>query len=358
MLSSGHTQPGDYSIAYDLYSQMGMWDKANAMMMAGSHRFPNGLMAMQVALSRFGSLRMVSIDSLIAGYFRFKQRFPNAFMQSASTKIQDEMLSTIASQYIDSGDYKKFMFFASQIKDPIEQANEYYFQARELMTSNKGLPFADSILKMSLNIVLQSIDNPGRDKHSYQTNSDWAKEMQKTYAQYADFYAMLLNKEGKMKEAVDYEKKAVNYLDDESPILNEHYVQYLLDAKDYKVAQERLESFFINGSSTDKMNTDLKPLYIRLNHSEKGYIGYLLKLEEKANIKLKTDMTNEILNEPAPRFTLPDLYNKQISMATLKGKVVVLDFWATWCGPCKLSFPGMQKVVENYKSDTNVVFLF
>jgi thiol-disulfide isomerase/thioredoxin len=41
----------------------------------------------------------------------------------------------------------------------------------------------------------------------------------------------------------------------------------------------------------------------------------------------------------------------------LKNKVLILDFWATWCGPCKEEFPELEKIYLKYKNDTNVVFL-
>ena len=62
--------------------------------------------------------------------------------------------------------------------------------------------------------------------------------------------------------------------------------------------------------------------------------------------------------EESVGFSLKNLEGNEVSLASLKGKVVVLDFWATWCGPCIASFPGMQKAVNKYKNNDKVAFLF
>ena len=58
----------------------------------------------------------------------------------------------------------------------------------------------------------------------------------------------------------------------------------------------------------------------------------------------------------APEWTLKDAEGDSHSLADYRGKVVVLDFWATWCGPCKKVMPEMQKMHEQYK-DRGVVVI-
>lgn len=54
-------------------------------------------------------------------------------------------------------------------------------------------------------------------------------------------------------------------------------------------------------------------------------------------------------------YTLPDIEGKQVKLADFKGKVILLNFWATWCGPCKAEIPGFVELQEQYKNDLVVL---
>ena len=53
---------------------------------------------------------------------------------------------------------------------------------------------------------------------------------------------------------------------------------------------------------------------------------------------------------PAPSFTLSDSDGKKISLADFRGKVVLIEFFTTWCGPCQISAPQIQEVFEQYNN--------
>lgn len=51
----------------------------------------------------------------------------------------------------------------------------------------------------------------------------------------------------------------------------------------------------------------------------------------------------------APNFTLKDLNGRTVSLASLRGRVVMVNFWATWCGPCKVEMPSMNSLYNDLK---------
>ncbi|MGL6125863.1 TlpA family protein disulfide reductase [Chryseobacterium artocarpi] len=77
-----------------------------------------------------------------------------------------------------------------------------------------------------------------------------------------------------------------------------------------------------------------------------------------------TGLLNSSISEPKVQettpynnFTLKDESGKLMNVSDLKGKVVFINFWASWCPPCRAEFPSVQKFYEKYKSNSNIVFL-
>ena len=59
--------------------------------------------------------------------------------------------------------------------------------------------------------------------------------------------------------------------------------------------------------------------------------------------------------QPAPEFSLPDLDGESVSLASLRGKPVVLDFWATWCTPCQFQIPVLNEFYLRHAGRVEVV---
>src|SRR5688572_30736037 len=57
----------------------------------------------------------------------------------------------------------------------------------------------------------------------------------------------------------------------------------------------------------------------------------------------------------APAFTARDLDGREVSMAALRGKVVLVNFWATWCGPCRAEIPDLVALQEKYRDQLQII---
>lgn len=57
------------------------------------------------------------------------------------------------------------------------------------------------------------------------------------------------------------------------------------------------------------------------------------------------------IGQPAPDFKLSDLGGQEVSLEKFEGKIILLDFWATWCNPCRMTMPVVEKLSKEYPDD-------
>jgi thiol-disulfide isomerase/thioredoxin len=81
---------------------------------------------------------------------------------------------------------------------------------------------------------------------------------------------------------------------------------------------------------------------VKLAPNDKGFDRVKEKYDRIKNLKM---------GSPSPSFNYPDTSGKNISLESLKGKLVYVDVWATWCGPCKAQIPFLKQLEEKYREE-------
>ena len=98
----------------------------------------------------------------------------------------------------------------------------------------------------------------------------------------------------------------------------------------------------------------LRALYQKRHGSLEGLDERIAAAREKSLRRIALDSRRE--DRPAPAWELRDLSGKTVKMSDFKGKLIVMDFWGSWCPPCREELPSFQAMYDKYK-DRGVVFL-
>ncbi len=122
-----------------------------------------------------------------------------------------------------------------------------------------------------------------------------------------------------------------------------------------------------DGRNTDidraKDRAQLGDIYRRVYGSEKGLGDLILEAYDRTSgvmaarrLRLRQNDPNAQANN-VMEFTISGVDGAKLSLASLKGKAVVFDFWATWCGPCRMQHPLYEEVKQRFHGSPDVVFL-
>ncbi len=265
--------------------------------------------------------------------------------------------SVVCRALLEKGEFKKIQDYMKQNPEA-ETWNLYNNAASGMLQKKQNLGLAAEFASIAVKLARAEINDPTEEKESYITEKEWMETREAYLSACLDTYGTVLLQMERAQEAQEVLREAVRLTERENSEFNEHYAQALVEAGDFSAALNEMERYLESGKSTSKMNELFVTAYIQQGGRKEEADKVLGELEGEGDEKLKAEIEEEMIDMPAPEFELKDLDGETISLAELRGKVVVLDFWATWCGPCVTSFPGMKKVVEKFRDDDSVKLLF
>ncbi len=327
----------DLILMVKLYSLMKKKEKADSVKAVLLKKYPLGNFAYTTETNAIA--RNKSAEEVEADFKRIIAKFNLSVEKKENAQQLNSMIIYLAYLYGKTKNSERFDFYGSKMKNKVSAASFYNGYGVFWAEKNDNIDSAARISKKSLEMIAAA--KGGGLPVNFATKEEYIKSLDHTYGSYSHTYARLLYLQGKYKEALATKEMALQL----APSLEEEisYVTYLMkdgqNEKAFVIAEKILKS----GKATAALKDDFRNLYAILK-KEGGYESYVSNLNHMANDKERDEWLKNMINIPAPEFSLLNLKGETVSLAKLKGKVVVLDYWATWCVPCLAAFPGMQKI--------------
>jgi thiol-disulfide isomerase/thioredoxin len=272
-------------------------------------------------------------------------------LNEKSSTGKDGYLIDISKQYTsvryaETGEVSKAITIAKEISDkPLQRGTKS--AVASALIDKKIFPQAENILKSALSNPI-----PESEKNRFISIAEETEYLRKLYGK-------LLYKKGEFKQSLEYLAPAIGKKGIEGSGNAELYALALIKTGADRKAMTEIENvLFLPGEKGAEFLSAAKKLYSKTPQQEKHFAKMLDSASQADQQRLEAIISKKRVSQPSPEFKITNINGKEVSLSGLKGKTIIIDFWATWCIPCVGSFPAMQKAVDYYKGDKDVVFLF
>lgn len=282
-----------------------------------------------------------SVKETEAVYKNIAKQYPNINI--------DFEKNMVALAYAEIADAPGVIKYINAMEDPV-------YKAFALPMSIELIAPIDTALALELSA--RELENVNKLKGQTALSNALKLDPKQAYDEYINMYGKLLFKAGKDKEAYKYTKEAFSNIEhkDQELIGNYAFLSSSID-EDYEQALPVLVKIVKDGNNEKRYIDQVRIGYKKLNPDKDAEV-YIASLQQGFIEKIKAHAKELMVNKPAPDFYVKDVNGKKVTLADFKGKTIVLDFWATWCGPCVASFPAMQMAANHYADDPDIKFLF